>query len=829
MDALRRNRRRSWRVGGWSWSTIGLRFLVVAGLLVMTGGAGASPATSWSTATAGAQALAAYQALSSAQQGSALYTSSSPTTPTPGGTPIYNYSDWSSTGSSNGAFEDAAKEVLTRAKIAGRYLPPLKLVGAFGLGSTTFDVGWRYAIGGTNFWSEIFGDSASLRYDNGSGPFPQVSLVAWDYKPSGVGSGFTSAGWYARFMITSSTSYCDGWYGTANYIVPTGTSLSQNGSDCGLRRYYSAWKLMHDNSAIASSMGTFQTESSGCPTFYSGGGTSGATGCGVVYRSESDMLARLRATAPVVYTSQTAPGGTTNTGTYTVPSGQGGSSDVTASDAFILPSSPTWATLTPQQKAALTVLLLSASSGFAPVDDYQTMPNCVGLSESACDSALDDVGATGSRSYAVAGFDDVDVTQPAGVIVSQTTGAGTSFARTSALSFTKNPDPLPLLLRYSPQLRYDSTESFHADSAREITDNYIADEYSNYLLDQDDIVIAAADPSDASPTLSLDHLGSYEAYASHHLREHPGTLFDDANRLHGSTGGYADKMYGRVVPTSGDAVWVQYWFFYYYNSKSFFGGVWGNHEGDWEMMQILLDEDDQPVLATYSQHEGSESCNWSDVTTDDNGHPIDYVGAGSHSNYFLAGTSYPVVVGGGLPVGTDQADGEGGDPVYPHVVDISSEPGWTTWPGRWGSSELSPGSLPSHDAWDPGPYLEESSGCRQEASYMSAPSSMQGQQASVGEQTPPIPVVHARIKGHHAIIGYTFKSFPTGQRRPWTLITTIVPGSTRYLPYTVQTRIRQRSGQIVQKLGLGGGPYKLRFASLTKLGARSKVQTVPLR
>jgi hypothetical protein len=175
---------------------------------------------------------------------------------------------------------------------------------------------------------------------------------------------------------------------------------------------------------------------------YSWGGTYGVQGCGVVYRSDATMLGNVSVTAPSLYTSQTAPSGTTNTGAYTVPSDQGSASDVASSDTFIAPGS-LWTALTPKQKAAVTILVLRAYPDFVPIADEQTMPDCVGLSQSECDAALDGAAATGTRTYSVADPEDADLAQPAGAVIAQTVNPETSFDRAADLAFTTNPDPLP--------------------------------------------------------------------------------------------------------------------------------------------------------------------------------------------------------------------------------------------------------------------------------------------------------------------------------------------------------------------------------------------------
>ena len=68
--------------------------------------------------------------------------------------------------------------------------------------------------------------------------------------------------------------------------------------------------------------------------------------------------------------------------------------------------------------------------------------------------------------------------------------------------------------------------------------------------------------------------------------------------------GYADIVYGHARHDGDGRLWLQYWFFYYYNDKGLLDI--GQHEGDWEMVQLRLGEDGQPDAATYGQHAGAE-------------------------------------------------------------------------------------------------------------------------------------------------------------------------------------------------------------------------------
>lgn len=102
--------------------------------------------------------------------------------------------------------------------------------------------------------------------------------------------------------------------------------------------------------------------------------------------------------------------------------------------------------------------------------------------------------------------------------------------------------------------------------------------------------------------------------------------------------------YGRVARQSGWTV-LQYWFFYSYDSwRSGFDGV-NDHEADWEMISLYLYEANgelKPEWAMYASHDfrGDDlRRRWDDRAQLDlqDGHPVVYIGAGSHASYFRPG------------------------------------------------------------------------------------------------------------------------------------------------------------------------------------------------
>jgi len=160
---------------------------------------------------------------------------------------------------------------------------------------------------------------------------------------------------------------------------------------------------------------------------------------------------------------------------------------------------------------------------------------------------------------------------------------------------------------------------------------------------------------------------------------------------------------------------LQYWLFYYDNPLLLpatpVGTFWQSHEGDWEVVNVVLDQDEQPVEAAYSQHCSGQRKAWASVEKSPEGstHPVAYVALGSHANYFAPGAgalgTIPIaaacipgfvrqvlpslpflqvadqVLGGGAVVGPP---GTGVEPATIHAIDGTV---WSTFGGFWGESE----------------------------------------------------------------------------------------------------------------------------------------------
>jgi hypothetical protein len=92
---------------------------------------------------------------------------------------------------------------------------------------------------------------------------------------------------------------------------------------------------------------------------------------------------------------------------------------------------------------------------------------------------------------------------------------------------------------------------------------------------------------------------------------------------------YPYTVYARKVTNQNNYTALQYYFFYPHN-------FWNNnHEGDWEMIQVILDENNEFESASHNFHfltgdvDYKEQMEWYDNT-----HPVVMIGQGSHASYF---------------------------------------------------------------------------------------------------------------------------------------------------------------------------------------------------
>jgi hypothetical protein len=131
---------------------------------------------------------------------------------------------------------------------------------------------------------------------------------------------------------------------------------------------------------------------------------------------------------------------------------------------------------------------------------------------------------------------------------------------------------------------------------------------------------------------------------------------------------YQEKMY----------IVIQYPFFYIFNDHFF------PHEGDWEMIEVLLDyETREPVGAAYARHNSGEYRLWKDLEKEGT-HPKVYIAKGSHAAYFEKGIKIIKILNNYIPFDITSDKGEKGLPPYLFPISENSGPPWLYFGGNWG-------------------------------------------------------------------------------------------------------------------------------------------------
>ena len=280
---------------------------------------------------------------------------------------------------------------------------------------------------------------------------------------------------------------------------------------------------------------------------------------------------------------------------------------------------------------------------------------------------------------------------PVAVVLAALAVTGTARAQT--------PDS-QLLQKYQPVTVFDPSERFRPTSVQ----SFIADAELEQLIGGSWTVV---DPDPEPGELPGPGTGTWRLDQASCTTAAPlGGLSCYADAAGTDSGG--NTVYGRVV-RSEDAVVVEYWFFYYDDVYSYFyppsDVIWQAHEGDWEAVGVVLTPDEEPIAVGYSQHCLGERRAWAATRKRDDTHPVVYVAAGSHANYFAPGVhpfdtrcvppaALALLRQHGLPLPTDAAGvgdmagppGSGAEPMtIKHTGDGTH--GWLTFPGFWGEGE----------------------------------------------------------------------------------------------------------------------------------------------
>lgn len=221
---------------------------------------------------------------------------------------------------------------------------------------------------------------------------------------------------------------------------------------------------------------------------------------------------------------------------------------------------------------------------------------------------------------------------------------------------------------YVPYLHFAAGEKFFPTVVSYHIDNSVL-----YLKSDD--VDALIDSSPTIASISLHQTGDY------YLDNVLGASEEIAEDYEQKKEGLGYTIYSRVT-LEGEYVVIQYWFFYAFNPGSL-----NQHEGDWEMIEIVLDPTETALYVVYSQHFTGERASWNDVEKVDETHPRVYVALGSHANYFRPyqgklGLENDVV-GNAFTLEPEDLQlillGEKGSGNHPSSQD------WLEYGGRWGN------------------------------------------------------------------------------------------------------------------------------------------------
>jgi RsiW-degrading membrane proteinase PrsW (M82 family) len=253
-------------------------------------------------------------------------------------------------------------------------------------------------------------------------------------------------------------------------------------------------------------------------------------------------------------------------------------------------------------------------------------------------------------------------------------------------------DDLALAQRYAPVLYFHPDEVFRPQPVEVIVEQARLRQSRRLWFDTN-VLLSLGVPdllrlrSDESYFLDVWYGdGGSSAYTNYsaHQAYYRAVLSPDA-------GGPPVAVYVHVVRDEAEGyVTIQYWAFYFYND-------WFNkHEGDWEMVEVILTATGEPQWVVLSQHHGGTRRPWAQAPVEDSTHPVAYVAQGSHANYFTGDEVYP----NGKDIGNTRIeimDRTGtADRVIPEVIliprrevvtaDAADWPGaeWLPFRGHWG-------------------------------------------------------------------------------------------------------------------------------------------------
>ena len=219
----------------------------------------------------------------------------------------------------------------------------------------------------------------------------------------------------------------------------------------------------------------------------------------------------------------------------------------------------------------------------------------------------------------------------------------------------------------------------------------------NFMLQYSDLKNVNNDTIVDLMPISIDSLFKFSnnklKNPSYYIDFHEGDSVNEIQNIYDQNKDkYNSTIYANVFKTSNENVIIQYWFFYIFND-----GKHNDHEGDWEIIQIILDENEIPIFTGYSQHYTGRARHWS-KTIREGTHPIIYIAQDSHASYFDNGNDgyhSPEVDNCGLTGDESTGNSIKYYPQKDYSLELLNNQEWLHFNGYWGEktdSEFTTGS-----------------------------------------------------------------------------------------------------------------------------------------
>ncbi|MHB0867701.1 MAG: TolB family protein, partial [Thermoleophilia bacterium] len=230
--------------------------------------------------------------------------------------------------------------------------------------------------------------------------------------------------------------------------------------------------------------------------------------------------------------------------------------------------------------------------------------------------------------------------------------------------------------RYAPELH------FRHDIDREDRNDFEPRPVNLMVDAAEKLVLTDGEVLDPAIQDLLDNLGQDNYLDLPGSPANPFHSYEDDYKNQLAVGDYPITTYARVVQKAegtGKTV-IQYWFNYYYNNW------FNNHEGDWEMVEVILNENLKPSDAAYAQHGWPWKKGWNEWGLKKTGtHSQVFVAEGSHASYFFESNALHF-----LEPGTPNAftDTTGSAKAIIPAVDMNGlNGGWADFAGLWGQKK----------------------------------------------------------------------------------------------------------------------------------------------